>query len=222
MVLVHAERLQLLFGGRQVGLGVLLRVLGLLQHGLRDGAVLEQILGAHVSLVGQLLVVGGLQIGVEALVMSGLCTLKSNWPFFTLSSSRALMSTTRPLASEMTGTSREMSGRPSRWRQLRGGLDLAAAVSGNLARLVDGDQVHVAGLDHLRGGGAPSPSVLEFFAAGESSPAKAARQAAQASGIFKKGSSKSLDYLASHGKIQLSGGRQIGADQLQIGQLHHR
>ena len=65
MVLVHAERLQLLFGRRQVGLGVLFRVLGLLQHGLRDGAVLEQILGADVSLVGQLLVVDGLQISVE-------------------------------------------------------------------------------------------------------------------------------------------------------------
>jgi hypothetical protein len=31
---------------------------------------------------------------------------------------------------------------------------------------------------------------------------------------------KSLDYLASHSKIQLSGGGQISADQLQVGQLH--
>ena len=65
MVLVDAESLQLLFGGGEVGLGVFLGVLGLLEHGLRDGAVLEEILGAHVGLVGQLLVVDGFQIGVE-------------------------------------------------------------------------------------------------------------------------------------------------------------
>ena len=65
MVLVDAESLQLLFGGSQIGLRVLLRVFGLLQHGLRDGAVLEEVLGAEVCLVGELLVVDGLQIGVE-------------------------------------------------------------------------------------------------------------------------------------------------------------
>ena len=47
MVLVHAQSLQLLFGCGEVGLGILLRILGLLQHGLRDGAVLEEILGAQ-------------------------------------------------------------------------------------------------------------------------------------------------------------------------------
>ena len=53
VVLVHAQSLQLLFGGGEVGLCVLLGVFGLLQHGLGDGAVLEKIFGAHVSLVGQ-------------------------------------------------------------------------------------------------------------------------------------------------------------------------
>ncbi len=51
------KSLQLLFGRSQVGLGVFLRILGLLQHRLRDGAVLIQILCAQVCLVGQLLVV---------------------------------------------------------------------------------------------------------------------------------------------------------------------
>src|ERR1700691_2869294 len=42
--------------------------------------------------------------------MSGLCTLIRSCPFFTLSSRRVRISTTRPLASEMTGTSRAISG----------------------------------------------------------------------------------------------------------------
>src|ERR1700691_1097998 len=42
--------------------------------------------------------------------MSGLCTLIRSCPFFTLSSRRVRMSTTRPLASEITGTSRAISG----------------------------------------------------------------------------------------------------------------
>src|ERR1700733_7671085 len=46
----------------------------------------------------------------KALVISGLCTLIRSCPFFTLSSRRVRMSTTRPLASEMTGTSRLISG----------------------------------------------------------------------------------------------------------------
>src|ERR1700690_3957870 len=45
------------------------------------------------------------------------------------------------------------------------------------------------------------------------------RKPARFWGIGSKRYSKSLDYLASHGKIQLSGSGQIGADQLQVGQL---
>jgi hypothetical protein len=78
MILVHAQRIQLLFGSIQIGLGVLLRVLGLLQHGLRDGAVLEEIVGAKEGLVGHVLVVGGFEVGSKAAVMSGLCTFKSS------------------------------------------------------------------------------------------------------------------------------------------------
>ena len=66
MVLVHAEGLQLFFGCGDVGLGVLLSVLRLFQHGLGNGAVLEQILGATIALVGELFVVGCFQICVES------------------------------------------------------------------------------------------------------------------------------------------------------------
>ena len=42
--------------------------------------------------------------------MSALCTLSRTWPFLTVSPRRASISTTRPVASEITGTVLEMSG----------------------------------------------------------------------------------------------------------------
>ena len=99
--------------------------------------------------------------------MSGLCTFKSSCPFFTLSSRRALMSTTRPLASEMTGTSREMSGKTAPVAVSSDGrLDLARPwMRGNLLtsllsmviRFMSGTWMTCAG------GGAPSPLRLALL-----------------------------------------------------------
>ena len=62
------------------------------------------------------------------------------------------MSTTRPLASEMTGTSRETSGKtvPVAFNSA-GYLHLSGLDNGKLRHvvLVDGDQIHVGHLDHL-------------------------------------------------------------------------
>ena len=60
MILIDTKDLQLLFSASEIGLGVLFRVFSLLDHGLRDGAVLEQIFSAEIGLVGQLLIVDGL------------------------------------------------------------------------------------------------------------------------------------------------------------------
>ena len=61
MFLVDAESLQLLFGCCQIGLRIFLGSLRLLQHGLRNRAVLEKILGAEIGLVRKLLVIDGFQ-----------------------------------------------------------------------------------------------------------------------------------------------------------------
>ena len=154
--------------------------------------------------------------------MSGLCTLSSSWPFFTLSSRRALMSTTRPLASEMTGTSREMSGRtePVAFSSAADSTPSAVA-SGNLADVlaVDGDQVHVGHLDDL-GRRWRAVALLLVFASckceGHACRGACEHQIAK---LLRMVTLTSLDYLASDGKIQLAGGGQIGPDQLQVGQV---
>ena len=65
MIFVHAQSIELFLRGGEVGLCILLSVFGLFQHGLRDGAVREQVLGAHEGLIRQLLVIGGFEVGVE-------------------------------------------------------------------------------------------------------------------------------------------------------------
>ena len=68
MILVHAEDLQLLDPRQsRSALASLLGVVGLLEHGLGNRAMLEQILRAEVGLVGQLLVIDRLQIGIEGI-----------------------------------------------------------------------------------------------------------------------------------------------------------
>src|ERR1039458_9857416 len=95
--------------------------------------------------------------------MSGLCTFKSSWPFFTLSSRRALMSTTRPLAIEMTGISRAISGKTvpvavnseadSTWPAEDSG-NLATSSLSIVIRFMSATWITWAG------GGAPSPFSL--------------------------------------------------------------
>ena len=65
MILVHTKSLQLLLGRCYVGLGIFLAVFCLFHHGLRDCTVIEQILGAHISLVGHVFIVVCFQISVE-------------------------------------------------------------------------------------------------------------------------------------------------------------
>ena len=134
--------------------------------------------------------------------MSGLCTFSSSWPFFTLSSSRALMSTTRPLASEMTG---HFAGDVGKDRA--GDVQLSVRHSTllgrdqrELLRLVDRDQAHVAGRDDLR---ARRRAVgrMNFF----SQPVRASA-CGQTCGGASECICSSLDHLASHSKIQLAGG----------------
>ena len=71
VVFIHAVDLQLFFGSGQVGFGVPFRVFRLLQHGLRNCAVIIEVLGAQVRLVVHLLVVFGLEIGVERIADVG-------------------------------------------------------------------------------------------------------------------------------------------------------
>ena len=95
--------------------------------------------------------------------MSGLWTLSSSWPFLTLSSRRALISTTRPLAIEITGTSRAMSGKTvpvavnseadSIWPAVASG-NLAASLPSIVIRFMSATWITCAG------GGAPSPASL--------------------------------------------------------------
>jgi len=65
MIFVDAEDFQLFFRGGEVGLGIAFRGVSLLNHGLGDGSVLEEILCTEVGLVGELLVVHSFEISVE-------------------------------------------------------------------------------------------------------------------------------------------------------------
>ena len=137
----------------------------------------------------------------KALVMSGLCTLSSNWPFFTLSSRRARISTTRPLASEMTGTSRAMSGKTEPVTfNLLGASIAARRYQGKLLGLIDRDTRPVSPVSTTCAGGTAPLAGLNFFPHAGERKSTAARQ----HGDFRYGSFWSLDHLASDGKIELA------------------
>jgi hypothetical protein len=67
VILIDSQRVQLLFRSNQVGLRVVLRVLGLFHLRLRNRAVCKQIFGAHQSQIRQVLVVHRLQVRIECI-----------------------------------------------------------------------------------------------------------------------------------------------------------
>ena len=136
------------------------------------------------------------------------------------------MSTTRPLASEMTGTSRETSGKtePVAVNSAADSI-LRGGGKREFGRVlgVDGDQVHVGHLNDL--GRRRRAIALRLCLCSRRAARHEQRSQSKADEIAGSMTSMqkmrdSLNYLASHSKIQLSGSGQIGADQLQIGQLH--
>lgn len=67
MVLADAERVQLLFGSGEIGLGVFLGVFGLLKHAKRDCTVRIQVFRTDIRLVRKLLIVHCLEIRIEGI-----------------------------------------------------------------------------------------------------------------------------------------------------------
>jgi hypothetical protein len=59
VILAHAERFKLTLGRHKVCLGVVLRILSLLQRAEREGAMSVKVLGADVCLIRQKLVILG-------------------------------------------------------------------------------------------------------------------------------------------------------------------
>jgi hypothetical protein len=99
------------FGRGEVGLRVgFSGILRLLERGQRNRAVIVEVFGAVEGLMGKLLVVGGLEVSVERVGDIGALHLEKQLALLHVVIERARISTTRPLAREMTGTSREMSG----------------------------------------------------------------------------------------------------------------
>ena len=151
VVLVNAESFQLLFGGSEVGFGVLLRVFGLLQHGLRDCAVLEQIVGPHVSHVGHVLVVGRLEIGVEGAGDVRALHLQQQLALLHVVVEAGLDVHHAAVGDrDDRNLARDVGKDGAGSRQLRRRFDLPRCER-ELGRIVgvDGDQVHVGNLNHF-------------------------------------------------------------------------
>ncbi len=187
MVLVHAEDLQLLSGRIQIGFGVFLRVLRLLQHGLRDGSVLIQILRAQIRLVGELLVVRGLYIGVECAADVGALYAEQQLAFLhVVVEPRADVDHAAVGHGDHGNLARDVGKHRAGHVQLVRLVDSARRHRGILVRMVHGHKSRVAGLHHLRRRGR-SAGRVEILLAGRQRETCGQKARASKKGSFRHG-----------------------------------
>ena len=145
--------------------------------------------------------------------MSALRTLRRSCPFFTVSPSRALTSTTRPEASEMAGTERATSGLTTPVTVSSGAaLCSPAATRGNCSGWATLNVPESSSCSTCSLRRRPEVRLHLPAAAGEKGDQGADR-------AMRTRSDVSFDNLPAYGEIQLGRGGQIRTDQVQIGEL---
>ena len=190
-----------------------LRVLGLLQHGLGDGAVFVEVLGAEIRLVVQLLVVHGLEVGIEGVGDVGALHLKEELAFFHVVVEARLDIDNTAVGERDDGISREISGNTAPVTlSSSGSFDALGGDGGVLLGIGDFDDRGVADLRDLRRRGGACGRIEIAVAAGRGQSRLRAKKQE-----WKKTSS--LNHLAADSEIELPGGGKIRADELQIGKL---